>query len=986
MKYFYLLILLCITQDVYGQCNPVTNVSSTLSGPGIINLQFDSTQAGSEFEIIYGSSGFVLGATGSSILVVQGGVAGTNYAYINSTLCIEFLDIYIRQICANGQRSSVVSSLNIDTGVQNLSGYHIDYQFQSRILSNVTYNAVTLISNPTLPTTPDTDGNGQISQTEAEQIYFLNLPNKSLNCVKGLEYFTGLRQLNLTGNNIAGVDLNNLDQLTTCQLSGNLLRELDLPNTSNLETLDISLSGSLIPDLSNQLVLQELSMVNKTITTVDLSANSMLERFFADGSDLAQVDFTNNQLLKIVSVSRTDIATIDTSILSNLERLRVAFSLISSLNTSSNNNLWELDLSGSNVSSIDLSSNGALKYLRLNSTSVTSLDITNNTLLEAIEANQTPITAFDARPAINLTDLSFRISSLSSLDVSTNALLIKIDVYASQLTTIDVSNCSALNQLFVNNSNLTGQLDTSNNPNLATLNCSQNDLTSVNVKNGAQLGNSVFSGNPNLQYICADDFEIQSIYNYLTNFGQTSVQVNDLCSFIPGGDPSLVNGTSRFSFNNNNCSTTDPAASQMRYEISDGINTTNHFGDDLGAYLIAFNDGIHSVTPIFENPNIFISNPPQLNLNFPTQTSPFTQDFCVTANGTIEDLEIIVVPLEQARPGFDTDYKVVVKNKGNQTSSGSVTLDFEEDFMTLLSSNPNAGNTPSNQLSWSFSNLQPFQMSAYEFTMRLNTPTATVNPLNSNDILTFTGTVTGTGTDAMPADNVMVLDQTVVNSYDPNDKTCLEGATITPALVGEYVHYMIRFENTGTASAINVVIKDEIDLAQFDITTLIPLGGSHEYYTRVRDTNVVEFIHENINLDFNDATNDGYVLFKIKTRSTLIEGDAFDNTAEIYFDFNFPIITNTETVTVMSTASIGETTDTSIAVYPNPARDLINISSLNGLKSATLIDVNGRRLSQTNFIGNTTEQRISLENLTSGVYFVTIQSDLGQKVEKVIVE
>ncbi len=47
----------------------------------------------------------------------------------------------------------------------------------------------------------------------------------------------------------------------------------------------------------------------------------------------------------------------------------------------------------------------------------------------------------------------------------------------------------------------------------------------------------------------------------------------------------------------------------------------------------------------------------------------------------IEDLEIIVVPLEQARPGFDIDYKVVVKNKGNQTSSGSVTLDFEEDFM-----------------------------------------------------------------------------------------------------------------------------------------------------------------------------------------------------------------------------------------------------------------------------------------------------------------
>ncbi|WP_431196690.1 T9SS type A sorting domain-containing protein [Nonlabens ulvanivorans] len=50
------------------------------------------------------------------------------------------------------------------------------------------------------------------------------------------------------------------------------------------------------------------------------------------------------------------------------------------------------------------------------------------------------------------------------------------------------------------------------------------------------------------------------------------------------------------------------------------------------------------------------------------------------------------------------------------------------------------------------------------------------------------------------------------------------------------------------------------------------------------------------------------------------------------------------------------------------------------------MDINGRTLSQTNFTGNSTDQRVSLENLSSGIYFVTIQSDLGQKVEKLIVE
>jgi hypothetical protein len=447
-----------------------------------------------------------------------------------------------------------------------------------------------------------------------------------------------------------------------------------------------------------------------------------------------------------------------------------------------------------------------------------------------------------------------------------------------------------------------------------------------------------------------------------------------------------IQGNIAYDMDSNGCGSTDPSFLPSSFMVTSTTVNGVFYSRIDGNYGSTLPNGQFTVTPQPENPSYWNFSPPNVVVNFPTQSSPFTQDFCVTANGAIEDLEVIVLPLELARPGFDTDYKVVIKNKGNVTTSGSVTLDFEEDFMTLLSSNPNAGNTPSNQLSWSFSNLQPFQMEEYEFTMTLNTPTATVNPLNSNDILTFTGTVTGMGTDAMPADNTMVFDQTVLNSYDPNDKTCLEGKIIEPSLVGEYVHYIIRFENTGTASAVNIVVKDEIDLGQFDITTLIPLGGSHDYYTRVRDNNVVEFIHKNINLDFNDATNDGYVLFKIKTLNTLIEGDTFDNTAEIYFDFNLPIITNTETVTIMSTASIGETTDTSISVYPNPARDVINITSTNGLKSATLIDVNGRRLSQTNFIGNTTEQRISLENLTSGVYFVTIQSEEGQKVEKVIVE
>ncbi len=407
---------------------------------------------------------------------------------------------------------------------------------------------------------------------------------------------------------------------------------------------------------------------------------------------------------------------------------------------------------------------------------------------------------------------------------------------------------------------------------------------------------------------------------------------------------------------------------------------------DSGLYEVNLPDGQYSITPNPENPSYWNISPASVTVDFPTQASPFTQDFCVTANGIVEDLEVFVVPLEQARPGFDTDYMVRINNKGNQTASGTVTLDYEDGFMTLLSSTPTAAQPATNQLSWSFSNLQPFQMEEYEFTMTLNTPTQATNPLNSNDILTFTGVVNGQGTDAMPADNTMIFDQTVVNSFDPNDKTCLQGETIDPVDVGEYVHYMIRFENTGTASAINVVIKDEIDLTKFDITTLVPLGGSHDYYTRIREGNIVEFIHEDINLDFNDATNDGHVLFKIKTLNTLVAGDTFDNDAGIYFDFNFPIITNNEVVTVMSTASIGESTDSTISVYPNPTNGILNINSDHSIQTIDILDLNGRMISKYDFTSSNTLQQIDLSQLGTGVYFVTVMSDLGKSTQELIVE
>src|SRR5690606_22331054 len=111
--------------------------------------------------------------------------------------------------------------------------------------------------------------------------------------------------------------------------------------------------------------------------------------------------------------------------------------------------------------------------------------------------------------------------------------------------------------------------------------------------------------------------------------------------------------------------------------------------------------------------------------------------------------------------------------------------------------------------------------------------------------------------------------------------------------------------------------------------------------------------------------NDGYVLFKIRTLPSLSLGDSFSNQAEIYFDFNFPIITNNETTVVQNNLSIDEFNfDTSIHLYPNPSGYSFSIKNKNSipLTSVEVYDISGKKLKQFSV-----SQNYNIQELASGI-------------------
>ena len=137
----------------------------------------------------------------------------------------------------------------------------------------------------------------------------------------------------------------------------------------------------------------------------------------------------------------------------------------------------------------------------------------------------------------------------------------------------------------------------------------------------------------------------------------------------------------------------------------------------------------------------------------------------------------------------------------------------------------------------------------------------------------------------------------VVNSYDPNDiKVHPVGACEENyVLQNQELTYTIRFQNEGTASAINVAIFDTLD-SSLDLESIDIVSHSHEpLIAEILSSNVLRLSFPNINLDFkdnNEENSKGFVKFRISPKQNITIGTKVENRAGIVFDFNEPIITN----------------------------------------------------------------------------------------------
>ncbi len=228
-------------------------------------------------------------------------------------------------------------------------------------------------------------------------------------------------------------------------------------------------------------------------------------------------------------------------------------------------------------------------------------------------------------------------------------------------------------------------------------------------------------------------------------------------------------------------------------------------------------------------------------------------------------------------------------------------------------------------------------------------------------------------------------------SFDPNDKQGF------PVGYGDEhyieantdIEYMIRFQNTGTDTAFNVVILDTLS-NDLDVSSLQAGSSSHPYTLEISGEGqpILKFSFNNIMLadsNINEPLSHGFVKFKLAQHLDLPDGTVITNDAAIYFDFNEPVITNETFHTIgeeFITVNVQRIflPDMQVNVFPNPTAGAATFE-LQGRSfrqlQFKLYDMAGRQLR--NEMHDSSTFSFDATGLGYGMYLYKIEGD-GQLI------
>ena len=363
----------------------------------------------------------------------------------------------------------------------------------------------------------DLDGDGKVSRAEALNLEALDITNKGITDLTGIEWFTNLRILNCSENSS--------------------LKTLDISSNTALEELNCRSCKITNLDISKNVALKILTCFRCNLKKLDVSNNPLLTSLKCDENPLTSLDLSHNSEIIELSCSgfanwkETDtnrIRVLNLKGCTKLQKLICYNQLLASLNLSDCVSLTELDLSTNVLLGLDLSHNTKLSKLDCANNRIPSLNLSHNTLLTTCDISYNPLSTINVGGVLSslefkteertykefttldiiatkLESVSISSSQLKGIDFSSSTTLKSVSLVVSPLSELDLSPLPNLRSVYIQASSLRA-LDLRNNPQLSSLTCCYcKTLSEVNLPNNEMFTTAKFD---NCKQIPSVDFAV----------------------------------------------------------------------------------------------------------------------------------------------------------------------------------------------------------------------------------------------------------------------------------------------------------------------------------------------------------------------------------------------------------------------------------------------------------------------------------------------
>lgn len=442
-----------------------------------------------------------------------------------------------------------------------------------------------------------------------------------------------------------------------------------------------------------------------------------------------------------------------------------------------------------------------------------------------------------------------------------------------------------------------------------------------------------------------------------------------------------ISGSAFFDFNFNSIQdANEPAV--MQHKINETTTSDFSFTDNYGRFeLNLFDTGsfIVNADPV----NYFQSVPLSRSYSFSTlNNTDSTCNFAFQPTTSVFDLGVFA-SASRIRPGRNAYCNIRYCNSGTIAQNGQVSLKLDVGI-TFVSSSVAPTYSTADSVVWDVGTVLPGTSDTIFAIIHADTT------LLAGDSVTTQVLIQPVLNDANPDNNFHSLENMVFTSLDPNEITCNRQQLSTQEVVsGTYIYYTIYFQNTGNDTAFDVHVLNNIP-SEAEMATFELVDASHSLAMSYNsNTRMMDFAFANIMLPDSGADysgSNGYVTYRIKLLSVLVAGDSIINDAEIFFDFNTGVKTNSvSTIITTLTDVVSSESKSNVYIYPNPVINKLQIITDEKSGGQVVItDITGRVQMITGIQSGL--NTIDVSDFTSGMYLIRLIDHSGNMkwVHKVI--